>query len=433
MTNIINWETIVMNEIDNNNYVDTLISSLIRHNIISQLEGEQIILKLIQLLTTTVNKYTGGLTSSIPVSIAKNINSSNLWCIGLFLKKHSISDNISILLHKDINYIYSCSYKELNKSIDKTKLFYNFIFCKNLVLCDNYFYNSTLKNGIDAFFKNYNSSYDACNINITVDYEAMIGRPNLLGIEFISKYLEYINYENVFCNKFNVTVIKCLLEKIYGNYQELPVNIFETVFMISLILEYQKCNVFTLNVSDIDIDDLYYDTSIDEFDNELQKSYINLMNKLSLNSNYYYDKCYQLIKNKIMNTSNNKTLEVLFGVKQEKQICYICPPKMSAKEFDNLINLLKTEINIAKVKLIRNSVKSLYDMVDILDTVDLSDAQLHSFFDSLTIIEIMLLKKYYYDNLVESYVTHELNSYIMTMDNAKQHLINNNYKLLVIM
>lgn len=162
------------------------------------------------------------------------------------------------------------------------------------MLCDNYFYNSTLKNGIDAFFKNYNSSYDACNINITVDYEAMIGSPNLLGIEFISKYLEYINYENAFCNKFNVTDIKCLLEKIYGNYQELPVNIFETVFMISLILEYQKCNVFTLNVSDIDIDDLYYDTSIDEFYNELHKSYINLMNKLSLNSNYYYDKCYQL-------------------------------------------------------------------------------------------------------------------------------------------
>lgn len=134
-----------------------------------------------------------------------------------------------------------------------------------------------------------------------------------------------------------------------------------------------------------------------------------------------------------MNASNNKTLEVLFGGKQEKQICYICPHKMSAKEFDNLINLLKTEINVDKVKLIRNSVKSLYDMVDILDTVDLSDAQLHSFFDSLTIIEIMLLKKYYYDNLVESYVTHELNSYIMTMGNAKQHLINNNYKLLVIM
>lgn len=76
MTNIINLETIVMNEIDNNNYVDTLISSLIRHNIISQLEEEQIILKFIQLLTTMVNKYTGGLTSSIPVSIAKNINSS---------------------------------------------------------------------------------------------------------------------------------------------------------------------------------------------------------------------------------------------------------------------------------------------------------------------------------------------------------------------
>lgn len=86
MTNIINWETIVMNEIDNNNYVDTLISSLIRNNIISQLEEEQIILKLIQLLTTMVNKYTGGLTSSVPILIAKNINSSNLWCIGLFLK-----------------------------------------------------------------------------------------------------------------------------------------------------------------------------------------------------------------------------------------------------------------------------------------------------------------------------------------------------------
>ena len=76
-------------------------------------------------------------------------------------------------------------------------MFYNTIFKNNLIKTNNYFYNTTLKEGIKAFFKIYNFSYDACNINITADYEPL-NRPNLYGIEFISKYLEYINYENIF-------------------------------------------------------------------------------------------------------------------------------------------------------------------------------------------------------------------------------------------
>ena len=77
-------------------------------------------------------------------------------------------------------------------------MFYNTIFLNNITEIDNYFYNATLKDGIKGFFKLYNYSYDAHTITISVDYETCIGRPNLYGMEFINKYLEFINYENIF-------------------------------------------------------------------------------------------------------------------------------------------------------------------------------------------------------------------------------------------
>ena len=158
---------------------------------------QTIIFKFLELLKFKIEKYTGCLTSSVTIKTFKNINDSNLWIIGLYLKQYKKDKIIDILLKEDINNIYNKSEEYLKDKINKTKMFYNTIFKNNLIKTNNYFYNTTLKEGIKAFFKIYNFSYDACNINITADYEPL-NRPNLYGIEFISKYLEYINYENIF-------------------------------------------------------------------------------------------------------------------------------------------------------------------------------------------------------------------------------------------
>lgn len=57
--------------------------------------------------------------------------------------------------------------------------------------------SSELKNILEGD-NNYKHIYDAKDKCILVEYNSYLKIDNLYGIEFINKYLEYINYENIF-------------------------------------------------------------------------------------------------------------------------------------------------------------------------------------------------------------------------------------------
>ena len=297
--NVINIDQIVKNEIDYNNYVESLLYIALKYQIISKEEYEKILFKFINLLSISIKRYTGELSSSVKIEIAKNINNSNLWVIGLYLKTKELKESVAILKNEDIVSIYDCGKNILDNYISKTKFFY-YMMRNRFIKNDNYFYNSTLKDGIQGFFKIYNKSYDAKNICITVDYEAFLERPKLYGIEFINKYLEYINYENIFCKKFNEEKIVNLLKKVYKKYEDLPINIFEIVFMISLLCEYQNLKALDLDIDNINIQSIYDDfyTNKEYLKNNLKSSFIKLKEKLHIKDNYYLNNCfYKLLKN----------------------------------------------------------------------------------------------------------------------------------------
>lgn len=217
-------------------YLESLLMYLLSQNLITENTYKSIINDLILLLATSIDKYTGGLNSSVPMDIVRNINRSNLYILNSYLKNKSLEENIKLLLTADIKIIYKYAVTEIEKSLTKTKMFYKVIFLSNLIDTSNYFYNSTLKDAIPAFFQNYNYIYDAENIIITADYRPYLVLNNLSGIDFINVYLKYLNYENLFLNHFSSSKIEILLKKLYDNYEELPINIFETVFTVTLLL-----------------------------------------------------------------------------------------------------------------------------------------------------------------------------------------------------
>ena len=312
--NVTNIEQIITNEIDDNNYVETLLYASLKYQIISQKEYQEILFKFINLLSISIKRYTGELSSSVKIRIAKNINESNLWVVGLYLKTKQPTESIEILKNKDIIEIYYYGKKCLDNYIFKTKFFYSMM--KNdFINNDNYFYNATLKDGIQGFFKIYNEQYDAKNICITVDYEAYLERPKLYGIEFINKYLEYINYENIFCKKFNEEKIVNLLKKVYPIYEKLPINIFEILFMTSLLCEYQNLKVVDLDIDNINIQSIYddFDNNRNYFKNNLKTSFEKLKNELYIKDNGYLNNCFNKLLKDILYSCNSKILENMLG------------------------------------------------------------------------------------------------------------------------
>lgn len=421
MNNLIDINTLLKDDIDNNNYIESLLNSLKKHELITVTDYENIIMKLIQLLSFQIKRYTGDMTSSVPVSVAKNLNTSNLWIIGFYLKDKSIDESIDNLINKDINYLFECSKKKLNLIINKTKMFYNTIFLNNIIEIDNYFYNATLKDGIKGFFKLYNYSYDAHTITISVDYETCIGRPNLYGIEFINKYLEFINYENIFCNKFNN--IDKMLQKIYNKYQDMPINIFENVLIMSVILEYFNKNNFDLDVL-IDVEKLYAEFSENEnlYVQKLNYSYNKLINKMNISGKMkeYIDKCFEKILKKIVLATKCSNLELLLGYQENKYIDYYVNNNLDNHKFNDLIK------NCGINSIANKEINSIYDVIEIFN--ELNEKELELILSKLQTIELMILKKYYSDTLENEYVEKQLNRVIMLKNPREQEIIYNNYK-----
>lgn len=420
MNNLIDINTLLKDDIDNN-YIESLLNSLKKHELITVTDYENIIMKLIQLLSFQIKRYTGDMTSSVPISVAKNLNASNLWIIGFYLKDKSIDESIDNLINKDINYLFECSKKKLNLIINKTKMFYNTIFLNNIIEIDNYFYNATLKDGIKGFFKLYNYSYDAHTITISVDYETCIGRPNLYGIEFINKYLEFINYENIFCNKFNN--IDKMLQKIYNKYQDMPINIFENVLIMSVVLEYFNKNNFDLDVL-IDVEKLYAEFSENEdlYVQNLNYSYNKLITKMNISGKMkeYIDKCFEKILKKIVLATKCGNLELLLGYQENKYIDYYVNNNLDNHKFNDLIK------NCGINSIANKEINSIYDVIEIFN--ELNEKELELILSKLQTIELLILKKYYSDTLENEYVEKQLNRVIMLKNPREQEIIYNNYK-----
>ncbi len=391
-------------------------------NNIDNYYNEEDYYELYKLLKIKLSKYT--LNSTVPIGIAKSINLSNIWTINFYLKNNNKNINDT-----SIEDLYKTSYKYLCDYVNKTKLFYNLVVKPNMIKTNNYFYKETLNEGISSFFKVYNTSYDAKNKCILVDYNSYLKIDNLYGIEFINKYLEYINYENIFLNNFDYKKIDNLLTNIYGNYEEIPINIFSTVLIIVILLEYLNKNVNNLDITNIFIDKIYNDYQIDNklFINNLYNSYNRVLNKLKLDNktiNYLEISINNIIKEIIINIKNKK-LDYLLDKKKNKEIIYKDNNKLDNNKYLELINKLNN--NIDRVDLIKNNTNSLFDIIDIISDIDLTYNELNKLFSSFNILELMVIKKYAKNEVIE-----KLNNYLITRNKTVLNYINNNYKYITL-
>ena len=225
----------------------------------------------------------------------------------------------------------------------------------------------------------------AYNINITVDYELFLFRPNSKGIEFIEEYLKYINIENIFCQKFDYVL----------SNTDLPISIYEMVFTKAII---ENTNGFDRN--------------------SLLKVYQKLKEEKKLN-NEYYDNSAVIIIDKIIFNYKNNTLEQI-----EKKITYKPNPKMNTLKYMQLIDELTNDMD---GDTIINNISSILDLIDIFDSFNIPTIELNKIFNSLNLVEIMVLKNYY--SLCDSYIIKELDNYIL---HNNKIIILNNYKNIII-
>lgn len=143
------------------------------------------------------------------------------------------------------------------------------------------------------------------------------------------------------------------------------------------------------------------------------------------------DKCSCIAIEKIVYYTKNNNLNILLGKKQNKDINYIPNPRMSDSKFNELVELIRKSSAQEKIHIIRN-IDSIFDVIDVLKSIELSLKELFNLFNNFKIIELMVLKKWYNDNDDDSIIFLALNKYICTKTIKYQNIINKNYDFIVI-
>lgn len=215
-------------------YLESLIQQAFEKGLLTDVELERIQFELMNLLAYKTERYTTGDSSSIPMDKARIIMTSSLFTIGLWLKTYAHPDDaVNALIEEPIDNLYKKGRTRIDTMLGAAKAVHKKLL-ESLIDVDNEFYRATADDGIKGFFKLYYPDFTAAELHITADYPVFNPMPKLAGIEFISRYLKALYYENEFCTFFRQERINAVLRGYNEGYPELLFNIYEQVLIAAL-------------------------------------------------------------------------------------------------------------------------------------------------------------------------------------------------------
>ncbi|SHI65934.1 hypothetical protein SAMN02745176_00919 [Lutispora thermophila DSM 19022] len=239
-------------------YFNSILQEAYANGLLNEYDIENMQLQCISLLANKCERYNMGVSSSIRIEIAERIMKSNLYTIGLYLKTLPDPDYaVYELKTVKIYELYERGRKLIDSRFNTAKIIYHMV-QKNKLDTPNHSYVSTLgEEGIGTFFNTYDLEYDAHDIPASIDYQLCNPVDDLIGIEFIHKYLENLYLENEFCMNFSPKNIHRLLYGYDRRYEDLLINVFEQVLTVSLGCALAGGSIRELKISQEDIQCIY--------------------------------------------------------------------------------------------------------------------------------------------------------------------------------
>lgn len=430
-----------LDELNEQNFFKDLLIKCHEKNLLENLTLEKLNYERLNILKTQLTYYTKDSSSSVMVEIAESILECIDYTIGIYLKTF---ENIDFLL----------------KYLNTTKLFDIFIsgqdlikekivegnallskIQKNKLKVSNFSYNDTIDYGIPLFFKEYRYFYSAHETPGSIDYQLFTTDLNNIGIEYINDYLKILLLENNFCNNFNIDDINELLQGYDKHCDELLINIFELILINSLGSIICDKDVTILNITNLDrvqIKSKLSHLSSEELDKNLLNYSVQCCLMLDITDkeliNYIKKsiiKIAPLIKESLaLNKLETIFISFISNDNYGEILEYIDGKKLSNTYFRNLIKkIMECPLSIDKVKLIKNNIHSLEDLIDILEGNCLYENEFYDLFKNLSQLEIALLFKNLTDSSFENNYDKEwhlkFSEYFSCLSEENQKIIKN--------
>lgn len=389
-----------------------------------------------ELLRAKLKYYTKDESSSVMTEVAESILQCIDYTIGIYLKNFKKELITEELKHTSLADMLKMGQDLIkNKKLECKKLFKEIR--ANKLKVDNYSYNDTVDDGISPFFKEYDDFFASHETpGCSIDYQLYIDTMNFIGIEYVYNYLYDLSLENEFCNKFNIDEINKLLKGYDKKCELLLINIFELVLINSLGLIICDKDLNSLNINDLDreiIKNKLEKLTIEELNAELIKDSKMCLEVLEIKNTElmtYIKKGIlniALLINERIKLNKLETVFISFNEEEPSEIIeYIDGIRMANSKFKKLTEEIR-ECSLVedKILLIKNNIKSLEDLMDMLNADCLFGDEYITLFKSLSKMEIVLLSKYISDLSFEDekdlYV--EFNKYILSLGKKEQRAI----------
>ncbi|WP_294404745.1 DUF6179 domain-containing protein [uncultured Clostridium sp.] len=390
-------------------------NSMIGDYIVSRINGERI-----AVLKEHLKYYTKDESSSVMEEDAEKILNGIDYTIGIYIKQSFAEDrkyrkfkedHRSLLLDKLINEKLSYIVKKGHEIIKKKVLESRELFikiCSNKLEADNFSYHDTIDRGLGIFFKAYDDFFEPQEAPCSVDYQLCNDDIRCVGVEYIEKYLTILNMENNFCRKFPISEINEVLKGYDSKCELLLINIFELVLVNSIGRIICGKNLASLDISESDRKNIYKMLNklsadeIREYINECSEECLSVLDIEDKGEQQYVLKSAAKVSEHIYNCIKINKLDRVFvsfrSNEDEEFIEFVDKEKVSNSRFrkitEHIRNSLQTE---EKIQYIRDNIKSLQDMVDMLEADCLFGNEYHIFFKSISDFEKVLLLKHMQD------------------------------------
>lgn len=414
MGNIEKISKIKRETLSSEHYFQSLLEQAYMSGMLSDIQLEKIQFDCLSLLAKKTREYNSGDSSSIRVEAAQDLLASIMFTIGVWLKTCTNLDDAVATVQKDgMDTLYQNGRERIDRLIKSAKMLHSSI-TGNLVKTGNVFYRSTIVDGIKGFFKLYYPEFAAHEIHITADYPVQHPMERLLGIEFIQKYLECINYENLFCAQFFAEDVHHLLCGYDEHYEQLLFNIYEPVLSaaIGCILSGRDARRLEMAPASINIlSDLFRRKTRTEIEGILMEATGQLSELLELSEpvkRYLSGSLPQIaaaIENAVLlqildrvfilpkYPENNPKLIVSFGEKMDDE-----------KYRKVLEEIMQCRYLADKKALIKSEIHSLADLDDILLDAELCEEETLGILSELSPAEIAaLVKKHPLPSAIDRY------------------------------
>lgn len=404
MNKALQKRTFRLENLNQEHYFEAVLQKIETDNLLATAEIDNIKLQCIQLLARQTECYTGGASSSVTVEKAQSIMLSVFYCISVYLKTINDADScINEIKQKSVKELYNKGRALIDDIVKNARGLLDEV-RKNRLDTNNIAYNDTVDEGMTSFFSLYNADYAAHDSIILRDYPICNDKLNLAGVECIYNYLNKLHLENEFCMNYSPETIHCLLQGYNENYEELLINIFERILTNALGKILSGKAPAELNIKYEERQYLQHklekqsaERLKESLDEASEKLFIEL-NIANTDLQQYIQSSLRNIAQNIYNALKNNKLEAVFISYKVNTPVQQLKFEDGMKMEDELFRKITAEIRECrfgsdKVSLIRESIHSIIDLVDVFEAECIFDDEYRLIYEALENIELALLLK----------------------------------------